>query len=69
LHKAAGERIARLLNVESAMVTSGAAGAIALAWPGACRNIFELRIQPNLTGQFSRRGIGGDRMRNGYGRF
>ncbi len=52
LQKTAGERIAKMLEVESAMVTSGAAGAIMLA-TAACvtgTDIEKIRRVPDLTG-------------------
>ena len=52
LQKAVGERIAKMLDVESAMVTSGAAGAILLA-TAACvtgTDAEKIRRIPNLEG-------------------
>jgi L-seryl-tRNA(Ser) seleniumtransferase len=52
LQRAAGERIAKILNVESAMVTSGAAGAIMLA-TAACvtgSDVEKVRRIPDLSG-------------------
>lgn len=55
LQKAVGERIAKLLGVESAMVTSGGAGAILLA-AAACvtgTDAEKIRCIPNLDGMKS----------------